>query len=282
MALGKGLGALIPQRPSAGVVTTPGVIDYKNTILHLDPNIISVNSHQPRTHFDPTELENLMNSIKVHGIISPLVATKREDGSYELIAGERRLRSAKALGLQTVPVIIRDVKEQEKLEIALIENIQRKQLSAIEEAYSYERLLSEFNLTQDEVAKRVGKSRSTVANMLRLLELPQEVQQAIIDDKISEGHARAIASLATVQEQLAMLHKIIEAKISVREVEAHVQAKKGIVRKTFDPVVAEYEQKLTQKFGSKVKMVKKGTKGSITFNFSNLEDLKGLLDSLLS
>ncbi|MCC6639029.1 ParB/RepB/Spo0J family partition protein, partial [Candidatus Falkowbacteria bacterium] len=173
MALGKGLGSLIPQKPSSAVSVAPAVIDSKDIILQLDPQKISVNTHQPRTHFDPSELENLMNSIKVHGIISPLVATKRADGSYELIAGERRLRSAKALGLPTVPVIIRDVKEQEKLEIALIENIQRKQLSAIEEARSYERLLSEFNLTQEEVSKRVGKSRSSVAHTLRLLELPQ-------------------------------------------------------------------------------------------------------------
>ncbi len=283
MALGKGLGSLIPTKEPTRVAPplTNTDLDVSGRIVEVAPALISVNPHQPRKNFNPHELEDLIESIKLHGIIQPLVVTHKGEG-YELIAGERRLRSAKAMGLATVPVIVRDVAEQQKLEIALIENIQRKQLNALEEAYSYQRLMNEFNLTQEEAARRVGKSRSSVANMLRLLELPAEVQQAIMDEKISEGHARAIAALPTVEQQLQLLSKIIANNITVRGAEDEVKRVKGTVKKSFDPLVVEYEDKLRKALGTPVRITKKGTRGDVTIPFNSLEDFKALIDRLLS
>jgi ParB family chromosome partitioning protein len=284
MALGKGLGSLIPSKEDASVYKDPQAsqtkVAVKGQIREVSPKDITVNPHQPRKNFNPGELDDLMNSIKIHGIISPLVVTEK-NGVYELIAGERRLRSAKTLGLPTVPVIVREAQEQEKLEIALIENVQRKQLNALEEAFSYERLLNEFSLTQEEVAQRVGKSRSSVANTLRILELPAEVRQAIMDEKITEGHARAIASLPSQEAQLVLLKKIIENKISVRDTEGEVRKVKGFTKKTLDPVVVEYEEKLRDALGTQVIIKKKGQKGVITIPFSTLADFKDITDTLL-
>ncbi len=283
MALGKGLGSLIPPKEPTRVAAPlqDTELDISGKIIEVNPASIAVNPHQPRKNFNPHELEDLIESIKLHGIIQPLVVTKKGDG-YELIAGERRLRSAKTMGLPTVPVIVRDVAEQQKLEIALIENIQRKQLNALEEAYSYQRLMNEFNLTQEEAARRVGKSRSSVANMLRLLELPAEVQQAIMDEKISEGHARAIAALPTIDQQLQLLRKIIANNITVRAAEDEVKRVKGTGKKAFDPLVAEYEEKLRIALGTPVRISKKGSTGNVTIPFNSLEDFKALIDRLLS
>lgn len=277
MALGKGLGSLLPQKQQVN----PMVASLREGITELSLDVIDVNPHQPRRRFDHTELEDLINSIKVHGIIQPLVVSPKEGGRYELIAGERRFRSAKALELPVVPVVVRNAKEQEKLEIALIENIQRKNLNAYEEALAYSRLVNEFNLTQEELAVRVGKSRSTVANTLRILTLPEEVQEAIMNEQISEGHARAIASLPTITAQLQMLKKIIENKISVREAEKEASAFKPFKSKVFDPLVIEYEEKLRQSLGTKVVLKKSGNKGEIRIPFSSLEDFKSVIDKLL-
>ena len=286
MALGKGLGSLIPSKEESPAVHEAQQhvgLDVSGSILEVSPEKIKVNPHQPRKVFQPRELEELINSIKVHGIIQPLIVTAKGDGSYELIAGERRLRSAKTLGMKTVPVIIRDAKEQEKLELAVIENIQRKQLNALEEAVSYERLLHEFNLTQEEVANRVGKSRSTVANLLRIIELPEEVRQAIMDEKITAGHARAIASLESPSQQLQMLTKILTNDINVRDTEREVRNVKGGGQKQqFDPLVVEYEEKLRQKLGAKVTITKSGNKGEIKITYNSLEDFKDITNSLLS
>jgi len=277
MALGKGLGSLLPQKQNINPIVAPA----KDGLMDLPLDLIEVNPHQPRRRFDHSELEDLINSIKVHGIIQPLVVSPKDDGRYELIAGERRFRSAKSLDLPTVPVIVRNAKEQEKLEIALIENIQRKNLNAYEEALAYERLVNEFNLTQEELAVRVGKSRSTVANTLRILTLPEEVQEAIMNEQISEGHARAIASLPTITAQLQMLKKIIENKISVRETEKEVAGFKPFKSKSFDPLVVEYEEKLRQSLGTKVVVKKSGNKGEIRIPFSSMEDFKSVIDKLI-
>ncbi len=281
-ALGKGLGSLIPSKESTSKLSpvVEEALAVAGSIVELDPSAIHVNPHQPRKNFNPSELEDLMNSIKIHGIIQPLVVTQREDGSYELIAGERRLRSAKTLGLKKVPALIRNADEQEKLELALIENIQRKQLNPLEEAISYRRLLDEFTITQEEVAVRVGKSRSVISNMVRLLDLPMEVQQAIMDEKISEGHARAIAALESPSAQLQLLKKIIENKISVRDTEDQVRSLKGTRKKSFDPIITEYEDVLRKALGTKVTISKKGSSGEIKISFSSMEDFKDIIRKL--
>jgi len=285
MALGRGLDSLIPkksrptygdEKPSAALVGLSA-----NSILDISPEEIHVNPHQPRKNFAPSDLESLINSIKVHGIMQPLIVTKRQDGGYELIAGERRLRSSKILKLPTVPVIVRDAKEQEKLELALIENIQRKNLNALEEAIAFQRLIDEFNLTQEEAANRLGKNRSTIANTLRILSLPEEVKQAIMDEKISEGHARSIASLESISLQLQLLKKILDNSLSVRDAEKEVRGVKKFKSKAFDPAVIEFEEKLRNRFGTTVSIVKKGGKGTISIPFANPEDFDSLLNKLL-
>lgn len=285
MALGRGLDSLIPkksrptygdEKPSAALVGLSS-----NSILDVSPEEIHVNPHQPRKTFGTADLESLINSIKVHGIMQPLIVTKRVDGGYELIAGERRLRSSKVLNLPTVPVIVRDAKEQEKLELALIENIQRKNLNALEEAIAFQRLIDEFNLTQEEAAVRLGKNRSTIANTLRILTLPEEVKQAIMDEKISEGHARSIASLESISMQLQLLKKILDNSLSVRDTEKEVQSVKKFKTKAFDPAVIESEEKLRNRFGTTVTVKKQGTKGSITIPFANAEDFQSLLNKLM-
>lgn len=284
MALGKGLDSLIPKRPRAvDFSAAPGIVpsqDEGMRVLEIDPNQIQVNPHQPRKSFHSADLENLINSIRVHGIMMPLVVTKKDDGSYELIAGERRLRASKTIGLEKVPVIVRSAKEQEKLELALIENVQRKNLNALEEAIAYQRLIEEFDLTQDDVAKQVGKSRSAIANILRINSLPEEVKQAIIDDKITEGHARALASLESVSAQLQLLKKIIDNSLTVRDAEHQAQGLRKFKSKTFDPVVMDLEEKIRHTLGLKVTIKKRGGKGTVTINFESPEDFDSLMRRL--
>ena len=213
--LGRGLGALLPSAPrppvsddtgasnvslktpflsheGSGVVGADGVHSDSDRLLHIPPSSIVPNPRQPRHHFADEDLADLKASILEHGIMQPLVVTKRGDGTYELIAGERRLRSAKAVGLKTVPVIVREANDQQKLELALIENIQRADLNAVEEARAYRQLMEDFGLTQEDVAGRVGKSRSQVANTLRLLELPSDMLAAVVEGKITKSHARTL------------------------------------------------------------------------------------------
>ena len=289
MALGRGLDALIPKRSkdsnSSPVIKSAN--DALQQVIQVAPSLIQVNPHQPRKNFNSAQLEELINSVKIHGIIQPLIVTKQSDGSYELIAGERRLRSAQALGLPTVPVIVREAKEQEKLELAMIENIQRKNLNSLEEAISYYRLIEEFNLTQEEVARRVGKSRSGVANTVRLLSLPEEVKQAIMDEKISEGHARSIAALQSPSEQLLLLSKILSHQLTVRETEAQVRHRKKFSAKGGsasggDPSVMEFEEKLRIKFGTPVEIKKSGAKGEIKLRFTSGDDFQEIINKLLS
>jgi ParB family chromosome partitioning protein len=287
MALGRGLDSLIPKKTrTVDYSTQPGrvasVDDYTSSdqglrILEIAPDQIQVNPHQPRKSFHSAELENLMNSIKAHGIMLPLVVTKNEDGTYELIAGERRLRAAKALDMPKVPVLVRSAKEQEKLELALIENVQRKNLNVLEEAIAYQRLVDEFDQTQEQVAKQVGKSRSAVANILRINSLPQEVKQAIIDEKITEGHARALASLESISAQLQLLKKIIDNSLTVRDAEHQAQGMKQFKSKSFDPVLMDLEEKMRHALGLKVSIKKRGGKGTVTINFESPEDFDSLL-----
>lgn len=284
--LGKGLGSLIPQKaPPAGVREEVKEIVEQTTsgVLEVATNTIIPNPHQPRKHFDHGALEELMSSIKVHGILNPLiVAPKDASGKYTLIAGERRLRSAQTLGLKKVPVLIRDVKEQESLELAIIENIQRSNLNPIEEAAAYRRLMEEFNLTQEEVGKQLGKSRSTVANFLRMLDLPPEVQKAIGESKISVGHAKILAGLPTAKEQENYLNQILHNKMSVRELDQATKTKRKSrpSAKSFDPVREAQEELLRERLGTKAEIKKTGDKGQIVIHYYSTEELKRLLNEL--
>lgn len=241
------------------------------------------NPHQPRLHFDEAKLAELARSIKEHGILQPLVVSKSDTG-YELIAGERRFQAAKRLGLTTVPVVIRDVSEQEKLELAIIENVQRHNLNPIEEAKAYLRLVDEFNLSQDEVAVKMGKSRSVVANTLRLLNLPIEIQRAVAEDKISEGHAKALLAIENPEKQRAVFDLIIKEELTVRETEQKVRSVsvKPHVRSAvqLNPQLLERTEHLTQVLGTKVKISPSGKGGKVIIEYYAPEDLDGLLKRL--
>lgn len=280
--LGRGLSALIPQRVSPRVVppTSPVAAPPDEKVHQVPPEQIAPNPHQPRRDFDHTGLEELMASIKIHGIIQPLIAT-RAGGGFQLIAGERRLRAAKILQLPTVPVIVRDAKRQEQLELSLIENIQRQNLNPLEEAHAYQRLLSEFNCTQDVLAERLGKARSTITNILRLLNLPEEIQQALVAGKISAGAGRVIAGLPPEQQPL-VFRKALRENWTVRVLEATARGinRRGYVRKVTDPQRHSYEQRLQQALGTKVRIKKSGPHGHLVIEFYSEEELASLVERI--
>jgi ParB family chromosome partitioning protein len=286
MSLGKGLDSLIPQKPIKTKFSNQEInkIDDQDKILQISLDKIQVNPHQPRKRFDPTELEDLTNSIKTYGIIQPLIVTKLDKDNYQLIAGERRLRSAQVLNLKKIPVIVREAQEQQKLELALIENLQRKNLNPIEEALSYKRLINEFNLKQEAIAQKIGKKRSTIANTLRLLSLTEEIQKAILDEKISEGHARAIAVLPSEKEQLEFLKKILRNQMTVRQAESQAQkvkVKSHTRNISNDPVLLEKEENLRQVLGYKVVIKSKGKRGEIIIFYDSDNDLNQIYKKLL-
>lgn len=284
MALGKGLNSLIPQQKTRKIIRhETGIANGETRVWDVPITEIVPNSEQPRKEFSHQELEDLVNSIKKHGILQPLVVTEKADGGYELIAGERRLRASQIAGLVTVPAIVRSVTQQEKLELALIENIQRQNLNAIEEAFAYRRLMDEFNLTQEEVAEQVGKARSTIANLTRLLDLPEAIQRALVDKKISVGQAKALLSLNSEQEQINVFKSMLGERMTVREVESVVQnrpeiSRKGSVRR--DPNIMASERILEEALGTKVHITQKGEKGKIEIEYYSEEDLKRLLNQL--
>lgn len=286
MPLGRGLGALIPTGGATPIpkkvveeITRETLAETGEKVLHLPIEQIEPNPVQPRKLFSHQEMEELINSIRQHGIIQPLIVTKIGENKYQLIAGERRLRAAKFLELKTVPAIIRSVKENEKLELSLIENIQRKDLNPMERARAYQRLIDEFNLTQEEVAKRIGKARATIANTLRLLNLPPEVQQAIEEEKITEGHAKALLSLDDPEKQKNLLKRILGVGLTVRETERQVAGHRVKVT-IFDPVLIEKERKLAEILGTKVKIEKKKKGGKIIIEFYSQEELDNLINKL--
>ncbi len=286
MSLGKGLDSLIPQKPIKTKFSNEQInkLDNKNQVLEINIDKIQVNPHQPRKRFDHSELEDLTNSIKAYGIIQPLIVTELDKDNYQLIAGERRLRSAQILNFKKVPAIVREAEEQQKLELALIENVQRKNLNAIEEALSYKRLLNEFNLKQEDIAKKIGKKRSTIANTLRLLNLPEEIQKAILDEKITEGHARAIAVLPTAKEQLEFLKKITRNQMTVRQAESQAQKvkiKSHTRTLSSDPVLLEKEETLRQVLGYKVVIKRKGKRGEIIISYNSDNDLTQIYKKLI-
>lgn len=284
--LGRGLGSLIPNRKVAEEAVSHEhkefLVEDSDRILNIPVGQIDLNPMQPRQTFDHEQLEELINSIKRYGIIQPLVVTKK-DNQFELIAGERRLRSAKILELKTVPCIVREADELEKLELALIENIQRSNLNPIEEALAYEKLINEFNLTQEDVADKVGKSRSTIANMVRVLSLPEAVQKALIDKKITEGHARVIAGFDSEEEQLRFLEQISNYNFTVRDAEKQSRQLRNKTghRRSFDPETESIKEQLREALSTRVDVRKKAGKGQIIINFYSEEEYNDIIRRII-
>lgn len=287
--LGRGLGSLIPKKTmsygqnpfSAGRDDSETVVLHdSDRVLKISPDKIDLNPHQPRTNFEVAALNDLAESIRQHGIIQPLIVTKKGD-RYELIAGERRLRSAKLVGLKDVPVIVREEKEQKKLEIALIENLQRENLNPLEVARAYKRLIDEFSLTQEEAAKRVGRARSSVANALRLLSLPQAVQDALSSGRISEAHAKYLLGLENEAKQLNMLKKILRQNLTVAETDQEIKRLGGTkASRPKDYYDKAKEGELGEYFGTKVEIKRQGKGGKIIIDFYSEEELGEILKKI--
>jgi ParB family chromosome partitioning protein len=285
--LGKGLDSLIPKALGEAKVSKENAqvaVNEKGPETIVKITKIEPNREQPRKNFDEDALQELADSIKQFGLLQPILVQDRKD-YYEIIAGERRWRAAKLAGLKEVPVIIRNYSKQEIVEISLIENIQREDLNPIEEAQAYKRLLEEFNLKQDEVAERVSKSRAAVTNSIRLLKLSENVQQMVIDEMISTGHARALLGVDNPDEQYSLAQKIFDEKLSVRDVEKLVKnlhkpsKSKKVDDKTLQVIYQDIEEKLKQKLSTKVAISSKGDgAGKIEIEFYSHEDLDRLLD----
>lgn len=292
--LGKGLDSLIPDNKSMKSVTSEKTVESKEDaaaksgVQVMKINEVEPNRDQPRKNFDEDALLELSDSIKQFGVLQPLLVRKRKD-YYEIIAGERRWRAAKLAGVKEVPVIEKEYTDQEILEIGLIENIQRENLNPIEEAIAYKRLLEEFNLKQDEVAERVSKSRTAVTNSMRLLKLSDKVQQMIIDDMISTGHARALLVIDDPELQYTLANKIFDEKLSVRETEKLVKEIKNPKKpKEKKPVANSFiyqdlEEKMKSVFGTKVSIASKGKgKGKIEIEYYSDDELEHLFDMMMS
>lgn len=274
-ALGKGLGALIPDK-------TPLEAEKKKNFHICGIEEIEPNPFQPRKKFSDAQLQELVESIQEKGILQPLVV-RRKGAGYELIAGERRWRAAQKAGLKEVPIIIKDVTENELLELSLIENIQRENLNPIEEAEAFRRLIEQFHLTQEEISKRVGKDRATIANTLRLLRLPQDIKESLAEGKISVGHARAFLSLESLEKQRIAFKQVLASGLSVRQTERLVKrlgrkpSAPGAVK---SPQWEEIIEELQQSLGTKIRIKGRENKGRIEIDFYSREELDRLIDLL--
>ncbi len=252
----------------------------REEIIEVNIDELRVNPYQPRKVFDEQAIEELASSIKEHGVIQPIIIKKAIKG-YEIIAGERRVRASKKIGLKTIPALIRNFTDNEMLEIALLENLQRENLTAIEEALAYELMLKKLAITHEDLSKKVGKSRSHITNLLGLLRLPQEVQEMVINNQISMGHARVLSKLEHSDQIIETAHKIIQEKYPVRELEKEVDNKKFVrknkIKKTLSPEIKKYkyiEELLGQKLDSKIRI----RDNKITISFTNMADLKRILE----
>jgi ParB family transcriptional regulator, chromosome partitioning protein len=274
-ALGRGLSALIPDAPA------PPVADRA---LEIDSDLLRPNKFQPRTHMDDERIEELSRSIRANGIIQPIVVRKVE-GGYEIIAGERRWRAAQRAGLLKVPVVVRDVPEDRLLAVALIENIQREDLNPIEEAHAYRRLVDEFHLTQEQIADAVGRDRSSVANFLRLLRLPQEVRSNLASGALSMGHARALLALADEVSQLQFARDIVSGNLSVRETEALIRKAQTAPAPKPEPQKDVHtraaEDKLRLALGTRVRIVRRGKGGKVEVDFTSEDELQRIYEFLI-
>jgi len=290
--LGRGLEALIPK--SAGIVSeeTDGVskkeIDARHTVQEIAVDKLHPNPRQPRTLFNLQEIEELADSIREHGIIQPLIVTRGlQEGEFTLIAGERRLQAARQAKLDVIPAIVREASDQEMIELALIENVQRADLSPLETAEAYRQLTEDFQLSHEEVAARVGKSRVAITNTLRLLKLPADVLQALADGRISEGHARALLALGTSQAQSAALKTILTKELNVRQTEELVRKLSGQRQEktkkedSLTPEVKDVQERLRTRLGTKVDVHAGKKGGTITIYYYSEEELNTLMDALL-
>ncbi len=289
--LGRGLGALIPQKqnevreqrkaydetPEEPVLKEEKVLDDGQKVYQLPIDEIVPNTKQPRLIFDHEGLEDLVASIKEHGVLQPLIVRKQDEG-YELIAGERRLRASKLAGLDTVPALVREAGEQQKLELAIIENVQRRDLNPIEEARAYAQLKDEFGLTQEEVAKRVGKSRPQIANIIRLLDLEPEIQEALSHGKISQSNGRTLLGIPDPEERMKVFRQMESGKFTVRQAESKIPPNRKRP-KVIDPNLLELEAKLRAFFGGRVQVKRKPEgNGEIRIEFNSDEGLQRILD----
>ncbi len=280
--LGKGIDSMIPDKPIIKKVQDKEIVVNGATKVKI--NEVEPNKNQPRKYFDEDKLHELAESIKQHGIVEPLVVVKR-DKYYEIVAGERRWRAAMIAGLSEVPIVVQDYTEQQIVEIAIIENIQREDLNPIEEAKAYQQLIDGYNLKQDEVAEKVSKSRSTITNSLRLLKLDDRVQDMLIAECISSGHARALLAIEDKEEQYELANKIFDSKLSVRETEKLIKNQNG-KKKEVKPkkelqnmeIYSGLEEKLKQTVGSKVTINRKdNTKGKIEIEYYSEEELERII-----
>ena len=282
-ALGKGLSALIPDIPDA--LSTP------RSSLEIDIDLLTPNEYQPRTHVDEERLQDLARSIQANGVIQPIVVRRSDDGRYHIIAGERRWRASQLAGLHKVPVVIKEVGAAEKkrrLEMALIENIQRENLNPIEEAQAYQRLVDEFGMRQEDIAAQVGKDRSSVANILRLLRLPEEVRAEVASGRLSMGHARAIVALTSDADQRRIARDVVSRQLSVRETEAIVKkaaspetpSQQPATTKTKDVHTRAAEEQLRLALGTSVEIKRRGKGGSVAIAFANEDELQRIYEYL--
>ncbi|MEX2232803.1 MAG: ParB/RepB/Spo0J family partition protein [Cyclobacteriaceae bacterium] len=298
-ALGRGLSALLsdntPEDKLDVDIQSPATAhggQPASGIAEIRIEQIEVNPFQPRTHVDQEALQELSESIKVHGIIQPITVRRLTTNQYQLISGERRFRASRLAGLKTIPAYIRSANDQQMLEMALIENIQRENLNAIEIALSYQRLISECSLKQDELGERVGKKRATVTNYLRLLRLPPDIQIAVRDNKLSMGHARAIINVENAEKQLYIFKKTLREDLSVRKVEELVREmsprkvdqsgsdKGSSTAAAPSREISQLQSRLSSHFGTRVVVKSDGTKGEIRIPFLSVEDLNRLIDIL--
>ena len=290
--LGKGLDSLIPDKgvakPAASAKTSESSEEKGNGEQMVKINMVEPNREQPRKNFEEDSLLELADSIKQFGVLQPLLVRKRKD-YYEIIAGERRWRAAKLAGVKEVPVIIKDYSEQEVVEIALIENIQRENLNPIEEAMAFKKLLTEFHLKQDEVAERVSKSRTAVTNSMRLLKLNEKVQQMIVDDMISTGHARALLAIDDQEQQYILANKVFDEKLSVRETEKLIKdiknpkklKEKKVIENAY--INQDIEEKMKQVLGTKVSVSSKANgKGKIEIEYYSNSELERMFEMIMS
>ncbi len=279
--LGKGLGALIS---SANALE-----EARNSVLEIKINDIDPNSRQPRKTFDQERLEALADSIKEHGVVQPIIV-KTEGSRYVIVAGERRWRAAKLAGLKTIPAIVKDISSREVMEIALIENLQREDLNPVEEAEAYQKLIEEYSLTQEEVAKIVGKSRVAIANSVRLLNLSSEITDMIVDGRLTSGHARTLITISDKEKQKSLANRIVEKGLNVREAEKLAslegkKQKKNQKQKAVNKITAEMyslEEKLRSAYGTKVSIFRSKEKGKITIEYYSKEEFDRIIDIMLN
>lgn len=275
-ALGKGLSALIPEKAVVGET-------HKEEIIYVQSGQIKPNPFQPREDFDQQSIEELAQSIKEKGVIQPLLVRRRGD-DYELIAGERRLRASNILGLKEIPIIVRDVSDQDSLELALIENIQREGLNPIEEAHAYQHLIDKFKVTQEKISEVLGKARVTITNTLRLLKLPHEIQGEMKKGRISFAHGRALLEIEDANHQRKLVQDIISKGLSVRELESLIKSsrpkliKRKIGQGQREPLVAILEEQLQHALATKVRISKRKKRGHINIEFYSQEDLERIVN----